>query len=117
MHTTHPTIEEPKNRSVIDHIAIVVDDIDASVDWYESRFDCDVRWHDASWAYLQFANCGLALVVDGSHPSHFAVQVTGLSRFGQPLSHRDGTRFIYVNDHDGNVVEMLDRSAVSEASQ
>ena len=106
-----------KRRSKIDHIAIVVEHIPTAVQWYLAHFNCLVQWQDSSWAYLEFENCGLALVVDGTHPSHFAVQVDGFSRFGTPSMHRDGTRFLYLQDCDGNTVEMLDRTSTEEVSK
>lgn len=107
-------VEQEKSRDRclqrIDHVALVVDDIDAAVQWYRERFDCSLQWHDPTWAYLQFENCGLALVKPGQHPPHVAIQSHQLKRFGEPVLHRDGTQSVYVADHDGNIVEVLDRT-------
>lgn len=93
----------------IDHVALVVVDIDSAVQWYRDRFHCAVEWHDASWAYLRFENCGLALVTPGQHPPHVAIQSDHLTVFGKPIKHRDGTQSVYLADRDGNVVEVLQR--------
>ena len=93
----------------IDHVAVVVDDIDTALAWYQAHFNCDVQWHDESWAFLRFGNCGLALVTPEQHPPHFAITAANIARFGTPQTHRDGTRFVYLDDGSGNTVEMLER--------
>jgi catechol 2,3-dioxygenase-like lactoylglutathione lyase family enzyme len=106
---------EQTNLHRIDHIAVVVDDVARAVEWYQQRFECTLMWMDETWAYFKFENCGLALVRPGQHPPHFAVELEQIECFGEPGWHRDGTRFVYVSDTDGNVVEILDRTMEKEA--
>ena len=40
----------------IDHIAIVVNNINRGVDWYTKNRDCKVKYQDSSWALLEFEN-------------------------------------------------------------
>ena len=47
----------------IDHIAIVVTNINHAVNWYKDNRDCKVNYQDTSWAELQFENIKLALVL------------------------------------------------------
>ena len=67
------------------HIAIQVSDIKKSVDWYKSKFACKVDYCDSSWALLKFA----------------------ITEFGVATPHRDGTSSVYIEDLDGNTIEML----------
>ena len=99
----------------IDHIAIVVQDVDRAVSWYTSEFKCAVEWQDESWAFLRFENCALALVRPGEHPNHFAILTNYIDLYGRPNAHRDGTRSVYRTDLDGNVLEMLERPAQASA--
>ena len=46
----------------IDHIAIVVTNINHAVNWYTENRDCKVNYQDDSWAELQFDNIKLAFV-------------------------------------------------------
>ena len=59
----------------MDHVAIQVDDVRESVDWYVERFGCGIIYCDHTWALLQFDNIKLALVVEDEHPSAVAVMV------------------------------------------
>jgi catechol-2,3-dioxygenase len=98
-----------KRLANIDHIAVVVDDIAKAAEWYTNQFECELEWCDDTWAFLAFANCGLALVRAEQHPPHVAIQATNLAQYGPATSHRDGTKSVYISDIDGNAVEMLYR--------
>ena len=41
---------------IIDHIAIQVNDIKKSVEFYTNRFKCKVLYQDDSWCFLEFEN-------------------------------------------------------------
>ena len=41
---------------IIDHIAIQVNDIKKSVEFYTNRFKCKVLYQDESWGFLEFEN-------------------------------------------------------------
>lgn len=99
---THTAIK----LDTVHHLAITVSNIQQTVDWYTSRFGCKVNYQDATWALLEFANIQLAFVVASQHPPHFAV-LGDPGQYGQPSLHRDGTRSVYIQDPDGNSVEIL----------
>lgn len=89
------------------HVAIRVDDVARALDWYRQRFDCRVAYRDESWALLEFANVRLALVVPHQHPPHIAFERADAGRFGVLTPHRDGTRSVYLEDSEGNAVEIV----------
>ncbi|MDR3390579.1 MAG: VOC family protein [Sulfuriferula sp.] len=96
----------------VHHVAIPVTDIAASVAWYRQQFHCDVAYQDATWALLRFANTSVALVMPEQHPAHIGVLQTDAGRFGPLVTHRDGTRSIYIPDPDGNQLEVMDAASV-----
>lgn len=91
----------------LDHIAIPVDDIAASVAWYTRTFRCEVKYQDDTWAFLAFGNIRLALVIPSQHPAHIAFVSAEAEKFGTLKTHRDGTRSCYVTDPAGNSVEIM----------
>lgn len=91
----------------IDHLAIPVEDIGRAVDWYRNRFATRVVYQDQTWALLQFANVRLALILPRQHPPHIALRRPDAETFGPLTRHRDGTRSIYVEDSEGNSVEIM----------
>ena len=105
------TTEQPALDS-IHHLAIVVTDVAASVRWYQENFACRVAYQDATWALLKFANISLALVIPAQHPPHVGFVVDDAARFGELTTHRDGTCSVYVEDPDGNALEMMARESV-----
>ena len=89
------------------HVAIPVADIDRAIEWYTARFSCQVKYRDASWALLRFANIHLALVTPEQHPLHIALMAPNASDYGPLTRHRDGTQSIYIQDSEGNHVEIM----------
>ncbi|MBS2003088.1 MAG: VOC family protein [Candidatus Obscuribacterales bacterium] len=93
--------------AAIDHIAIPVTDVDASVKWYTSEFGCTIEYQDDTWAFLKFENIKLALVVKHQHPPHLAFVSPRAESYGELKTHRDGTRSVYIKDPAGNAVEIV----------
>ncbi|MEZ6073647.1 MAG: VOC family protein [Pirellulales bacterium] len=96
----------------IHHVAIQVDDVDKSVEWYQQMFQCDVTYRDGTWALLDFANVRLALVSHDEHPPHIGLVSSQAGVSGGLTLHRDGTKSRYVNDPSGNSVELLEPKSV-----
>ncbi len=88
----------------IDHIAIVVTNINHGVNWYKENFDCEVSYQDESWAELQFENIKLALVLPHEHPAHIAFVD---ERVINGTKHRDGSESVYDHDTFGNIIERI----------
>ena len=98
----------------LDHVAVPSRDIAASVRWYVENFGAQVMYQDGTWAFLKVGQGKLALVTPAQHPPHVAVRVTeaqlaaAARAAGKAVDrHRDGTQGIYVDDPDGNAVEMI----------
>jgi catechol 2,3-dioxygenase-like lactoylglutathione lyase family enzyme len=101
-------------RSELDHVAVPAQDIAASVRWYVETFGAVVLYQDDTWAFLRLGQGKLALVTPSQHPPHVALRVdedalTQAARTaGRPIArHRDGTQGIYIDDPDGNQIELI----------
>lgn len=92
----------------INHIAVSVENIAEAVEWYRTQFRCQVEYQDDTWAFLKFSNIQLALVIPGQHPAHIAFVSPIASSLGELVTHRDGTKSIYITDPSGNSVEVMD---------
>ena len=88
----------------IDHIAIVVTNINHAVNWYTKNRDCEVIYQNESWADLQFENIKLALVLPHEHPAHIAFVDESIEN---GTKHRDGSESIYEHDTFGNIIERI----------
>tara|TARA_B110000263_G_scaffold128817_1_gene112025 strand:- start:3 stop:311 length:309 start_codon:yes stop_codon:yes gene_type:complete len=91
----------------IDHIAIQVNNIEESISWYESKFNCKRLYADESWGLIQFGNIKLALVINSQHPNHFAVIDDLIYLDSESEKHRDGSVSKYITDKDNNIIELL----------
>lgn len=94
-------------RDTLDHVAIQVVDVARAVAWYRDTFAVEVAYQDDTWALLEFANVRLALVVPGQHPPHVAVVRPDAASFGPLKTHRDGTASVYIDDSEGNTLEIM----------
>ena len=98
---------KPAQFDAIDHIAISVKDIKSAVEWYQEHFKCAVTYEDDTWAFLEFGNIKLALVIPEQHPPHIAFVSERAESYGTLKAHRDGTRSLYINDPAGNSIEIM----------
>ena len=87
----------------IDHVAIVVNNINRAIEWYTTYRDCKVKYQDDTWAILQFENINLALVLPHEHPPHIAFVDESIK--GE--KHKDGSEYIYDHDTFGNIIERI----------
>ena len=99
--------ETDKNLDALHHVAIQVKDIERALKWYSENFNAETVYFDDTWAMLRFQNIYLALVVPGQHPPHIAIEHEGAERHGALTKHRDGTESIYINDSEGNTLELM----------
>jgi catechol 2,3-dioxygenase-like lactoylglutathione lyase family enzyme len=97
---------ESKTLDTMHHVAVPVSDVKGTVDWYTKNFDCKVKYQDETWALVEFANISLAFVLPEQHPPHLAL-LRDPAAYGEPKTHRDGTRSVYLQDPSGNQVEVL----------
>ena len=98
----------------MDHVALQTPDIAAAVRWYVAQFGAEVLHQDATWAFLRLGQGKLALVTPGQHPPHVALRASraeleaAASQWNRPIAtHRDGTAGIYIEDPDGNAIELI----------
>ena len=96
----------------LDHVAVPVEDLDRAVSWYRDHFRCEQLYKDHSWALLRFANTRISLVQADEHPPHLGFVHSRAEEFGPLIEHRDGTRSVYVEDSEGNAVELLDEASM-----
>ena len=102
-------IKKKNTLSLIDHLAIVVNDVSKSVEYYSKNYVCNVKFKDDTWSLLEFQNINLALVTQEEHPNHFAIVDENLSKNSNMKYHRDGIGYIYSQDLDNNFIEIIDR--------
>ena len=70
-----------------------------------------VKYQDKTWAILSFQNISIALVSPGEHPAHFAVVKESLTNDVKIKYHRDGIGYVYSNDLDNNIIELVNRKS------
>ncbi len=90
----------------MDHTAIKVNNLSEAISWYTKNLGATIDYSDDTWAMLNIADTKLALALH--HPSHIAFTVDDISYLGpNPKRHRDGSYFRYVNDPEGNTIELI----------
>ena len=88
----------------IHHIAIEVNSITETIDWYKKHSKCKISYQDETWALLKYDNISLALVLPNTHPPHIAFEKPNAEKYGKLKLHRDGTSSIYLKDPSNNAV-------------
>ncbi len=93
-----------------DHAAICVKSISNSVEWFTSNLSAEILYCDETWAMLSVGNVKVALTLESQHPPHLGFKVDSLSDMpsgADVKKHRDGTSYVYKEDLDGNVIELI----------
>jgi catechol 2,3-dioxygenase-like lactoylglutathione lyase family enzyme len=99
--------EQHIKLDALHHVAIQVENIARALKWYSENFNAEIVYLDDTWAMLRFENIYLALVIPGQHPPHIAIEHEGAESFGTLIRHRDGTESIYINESEGNTLELM----------
>jgi len=96
----------------VDHIAVLVENLDVSQKWYEENCNAELVFEDYKYRRMQMNNVTIA-IIDKKHyeHAHFGILVQDYANLpsdkGEIVHHRDGTTGCYVKDPDGNVVEFI----------
>jgi len=96
----------------IDHIAVLVDDLEVAEAFYTQNLQGKVTFRDKFYIRIALNNTNLALI-DRNHYdyAHFAVLVEDKNDLpvdaGEVVKHRDGTIGVYVKDPFGNYLEYI----------
>ncbi len=99
--------------STIDHIAIVVDDLEKAAEWYAEHCEGEVTHKQDTYYRLEVHNTTIALILSSHGPNrpHIGILVESLEDLpiekGQYVKHRDGTHGVYVTDPWGNHLEYI----------
>ena len=98
--------------SKIDHIAVLVDDLETAEAWYTEKLQAEVSFRDSKYVRIRVANTKFALI-DKNHYSHAHFGILVDNKDDLPLNdgiivhHRDGTIGVYVEDPFGNYLEYI----------
>lgn len=92
----------------LDHVALNVKNLTRAISWYcEQGFTVDYK--DKTWAMLTNGQFRLALTIPSQHPPHIAFRVSSLEEMphGEIKEHRDGSKYLYHEDSEGNTLEFI----------
>ena len=96
----------------IDHIAVLVENLEVSQKWYEKNCGAELVFEDYKYKRMAMGNVTVALI-DKKHYqyNHIGIACKKYADLptdkGELVHHRDGTTGCYVKDPDGNVVEFI----------
>lgn len=91
----------------IDHIAIVVNDLDQAINWYSTSFECTLLYRERQQAMLRFANVDLQLVLPSLQQPHVAFLRTDAETLGELRPQIGSARSTFLADPTGNIIEIL----------
>jgi len=94
----------------LDHIAINVYSIFNGVSYYKDTYNAEVIYEDSSWAMLKIGDTKIALVLEGQHKPHIALECFSFDDFPDGCEinmHRDGSFYTYISDPYGNIIEKI----------
>ena len=99
-------------KSLVDHIAVLVDNLEEAEKWYLEHLSGKVTHKDKKYIRIQIKNTNIALI-DKNHYSHAHIGILVNNKEDLPIDkgivvkHRDGTIGVYVEDPFGNYLEYI----------
>ena len=98
--------------SVVDHVAIMVDDLELAEKWYIENVGGKVTHKQENYVRLKLENINLALlssdfITSKPHIGILCDKIENLPNFGSKVKHRDGTTGVYLKDPFGNNIEFI----------
>jgi extradiol dioxygenase family protein len=98
--------------SVVDHIAVLVDDLKVAEKRYCNKLAAKVTFRDEKYIRITLENTNIALIDKKHYPhAHFGILVENICDLplekGEVVKHRDGTIGVYVKDPFGNYLEYI----------
>lgn len=98
--------------SIVDHIALLVDDLSVAEEWYMKSLDAKVTFRDEKYIRITTNNTNIALIDKNHYPcAHIGILVENKEDLptekGTVIEHRDGTVGVYVKDPFGNYLEYI----------
>ena len=99
-------------NSIVDHVAILVDDLEEAEEWYAERLGGEITHRQENYIRLKLQNTNIALLskkfdTSKSHIGILCKNIDNLPVDGTRVSHRDGTTGVYMQDPFGNNVEFI----------
>ena len=98
--------------SIVDHIAVLVDDLNVAEEWYIQKLSGKVTFRGPKYIRMRVSNTNIALIDKRHYPHpHFGILVEKIEdlplELGDTVYHRDGTVGVYVKDPFGNYLEYI----------
>ena len=93
----------------LDHIALQVENLKVSIEWYQTNLNANITYCDDTWAMLKIGELNLALTLPNEHPPHIAFTVNTPEEIPAKKikTHRDGSLYTYIEDPSGNIIEYI----------
>ena len=88
----------------MDHVAILVDDLESAEKWYTECLGGEVTHKQENYVRLKLQNTNLALlsgdfITSKPHIGILCDEIDDLPNIGAKVKHRDGTTGVYTKDH------------------
>lgn len=101
---------ELDEKSEIDHVAILVADLEQSIHWYTTSFGCELIHRGKTLAIISFRNVKLVLSLPSEQRPHIAISKDNASEFGEIMEQSDLCTSTFISDPTGNLIELVESS-------
>jgi len=104
-------------NSVVDHVAILVEDLEVSSEWYITTLGGIITHKQENYIRLKLNNTDLTLlnsdfITSKPHIGILCENIEDLPENGHKVMHRDGTIGVYIKDPAGNNIEFIYYGAI-----
>ena len=98
------------NLSKVDHLVVMVSDLEQSISWYTTSFKCELVHHGKTLAVLKFSNLNIVLSLPSEQRPHLGILKEDAENFGEVSEQSDLCASTFISDPSGNPVELVKRT-------
>ncbi len=102
--------EQENNLTKIDHTVVMVANLEESISWYLTSFNCILLHQGRTLAVLKFANMNIVLSLPSEQRPHLGILKDDAEKFGEISEQSDLCESTFISDPSGNPVELVKRT-------
>ena len=103
-------MQQNLKNTLVDHVLVNITNLEESLKWYTSSFNCELLYKTKTLAVLKFENIKVILSLPSEQRTHLAFLKENAASFGELREQSDLCVSTFIADPSGNQIELINNS-------